>query len=113
MHALDTLNLQRRSALAAALALLSRAVAAEPDSVVVWNPLAHNRTDIVTVHVETPLAGAKVTDADSVRRAARGAGAPSGRRSRTPCRGRAASGTRRNVRTGPWGSRRPAVGRNR
>ena len=40
-------------------------MAAEPDSVVVWNPLAHNRTDIVTVRLETPVgAGAKMTDAD-------------------------------------------------
>ena len=33
-------------------------------SVVVWNPLAHSRTDIVTVHLETPVGGVKVTDAD-------------------------------------------------
>lgn len=51
------------AARSASLALLSRAVAAEPGSVVVWNPLAHNRTDIVTVHLETPVgAGVKLTD---------------------------------------------------
>jgi alpha-mannosidase len=38
-----------------ALALLSEAV---DGSVVVWNPLAHNRTDIVTVHLDRPFRGA-------------------------------------------------------
>ncbi|KAA0098754.1 alpha-mannosidase [Mycolicibacterium sp. P1-18] len=44
----------------AALSLLSTAVEA---SVVVWNPLAHRRTDVVTVRLQTPFAGA-VVDAD-------------------------------------------------
>ena len=35
-----------------ALMLLSRAVDGD---IVVWNPLVHNRTDIVTVHLEEPL----------------------------------------------------------
>ncbi|MCP9275329.1 glycoside hydrolase family 38 N-terminal domain-containing protein [Mycolicibacterium arenosum] len=43
-----------------ALALLSTAVDA---SVVVWNPLAHSRTDIVTVHLDEPFAGV-LLDAD-------------------------------------------------
>jgi alpha-mannosidase len=43
-----------------ALRLLSTAV---DGSVVVWNPLAHNRTDIVTMHLEVPYQGA-VIDAD-------------------------------------------------
>ena len=30
-------------------------------SVVVWNPLAHNRTDIVTVHLDEPFAGARAS----------------------------------------------------
>ncbi|WP_280827144.1 NEW3 domain-containing protein [Mycobacterium sp. OTB74] len=38
-----------------ALALLSRAVDGD---VVVWNPLAHNRTDVVTVYLDQPLQGA-------------------------------------------------------
>ena len=43
-----------------ALALLSRAV---HGSVVVWNTLAHNRTDVVTVHLEEPLGrGVQVLD---------------------------------------------------
>ncbi|HYB37562.1 MAG TPA: NEW3 domain-containing protein [Mycobacterium sp.] len=42
------------------LALLSRAVHAD---VVVWNPLAHKRTDIVTVRLDVPLgAGVRVVD---------------------------------------------------
>ncbi|MUL44739.1 alpha-mannosidase [Mycobacterium sp. CBMA293] len=49
-----------RSARDNAVALLSRAVDGE---VVVWNPLARNRTDIVTVHLNEPLAGS-VFDAD-------------------------------------------------
>ncbi|KQY07826.1 alpha-mannosidase [Mycobacterium sp. Root135] len=44
----------------AALGLLSTAV---DGSVVVWNPLAHNRTDVVTMHLDEPLTGA-VVDAD-------------------------------------------------
>ena len=43
-----------------ALALLSTAV---DGSVVVWNPLAHSRTDIVTVHLDEPFAGV-LLDAD-------------------------------------------------
>jgi alpha-mannosidase len=43
-----------------ALSLLSTAVDA---SIVVWNPLAHNRTDVVTVRLEEPFAGV-VLDAD-------------------------------------------------
>src|SRR6185436_15497539 len=44
----------------AALGLLSTAV---DGSVVVWNPLAHNRTDVVTMHLDEPLDGT-VVDAD-------------------------------------------------
>ncbi|MGH3636524.1 MAG: NEW3 domain-containing protein, partial [Mycobacterium sp.] len=43
-----------------ALALLSRAV---PGDVVVWNPLAHSRTDVVTARLDT---GARILDADGV-----------------------------------------------
>ena len=44
------------------LALLSSAVDGD---VVVWNPLAHNRTDVVTVRLEAPLgAGVRVLDHD-------------------------------------------------
>ncbi|APE19227.1 alpha-mannosidase [Mycobacterium sp. WY10] len=54
-----------------ALQLLSRAAASEPGSVVVWNPLAHKRTDIVTVELSTPLsAGATVVDSAGVSSAA-------------------------------------------
>ncbi|ORA38262.1 NEW3 domain-containing protein [Mycobacterium aquaticum] len=36
-------------------------------SVIVWNPLAHNRTDIVTVHLDTPLRGVLLdTDGSAV-----------------------------------------------
>jgi alpha-mannosidase len=42
------------------LALLSSAVDGD---VVVWNPLAHNRTDVVTVRLDT---GARILDADGV-----------------------------------------------
>jgi alpha-mannosidase len=46
-----------------ALGLLSRAVASGPESVVVWNSLAHERSDIVTVRLATALGpGVKVTD---------------------------------------------------
>ncbi|BBX09822.1 alpha-mannosidase [Mycolicibacterium aichiense] len=46
-----------------ALELLSRAVAPESGSVVVWNPLAHKRTDIVTAHLTTPVGpGVAVVD---------------------------------------------------
>ncbi|BBY28235.1 NEW3 domain-containing protein [Mycolicibacterium sediminis] len=43
-----------------ALGLLSSAVDGD---VVVWNPLAHNRTDVVTVHLDDAFAGV-VTDGD-------------------------------------------------
>jgi alpha-mannosidase len=47
------------------LALLSSAVAGAPDSVVVWNPLTHQRTDIVTARLDAPLgAGVRVLDGD-------------------------------------------------
>ncbi|WP_099249745.1 NEW3 domain-containing protein [Mycobacterium sp. shizuoka-1] len=50
-----------------ALQLLSRAAAAEPGSVVVWNPLAHKRTDIVTVQLATPIGpGVAVVDSAGV-----------------------------------------------
>ena len=53
------------AARAGALQLLSRAVATPAQSVVVWNPLAHNRTDIVTVHLDDPVdAAVRVLDAD-------------------------------------------------
>ncbi|MCV7177508.1 glycoside hydrolase family 38 N-terminal domain-containing protein [Mycolicibacterium sphagni] len=46
-----------------ALRLLSQAAAPEPGSVVVWNPLAHKRTDIVTAHLDTPVGpGVAVVD---------------------------------------------------
>jgi alpha-mannosidase len=46
------------------LAVLSRAVDAG-ESLMVWNPLAHNRTDVVTAHLDTPVGvGARVLDAD-------------------------------------------------
>ncbi|MEE6169238.1 MULTISPECIES: NEW3 domain-containing protein [unclassified Mycolicibacterium] len=36
-------------------------------SIVVWNPLAHNRTDVVTVHLDQPLSGVLVdTDGSEV-----------------------------------------------
>lgn len=48
-----------------ALSVLSSAVDAELPSVVVWNPLAHKRTGIVTVHLESPVGGSVVVlDAD-------------------------------------------------
>ena len=46
-----------RAAQGGALSVLSSAVRAELPSVVVWNPLAHNRTDIVTVHLDQPVDG--------------------------------------------------------
>ncbi|MEX1176323.1 MAG: NEW3 domain-containing protein, partial [Mycobacterium sp.] len=53
------------AARAGALEVLSRAVATVDRSVVVWNPLAHNRTDIVTVHLDVPVGpGVRVLDAD-------------------------------------------------
>ncbi|MGB3476110.1 MAG: alpha-mannosidase, partial [Mycobacterium sp.] len=49
-----------------ALAVLSGLVdSGDGDGVVVWNPVASDRTDIVTVHLETPLpAGARVVAPD-------------------------------------------------
>ena len=44
--------------------VLSSAVSTELPSVVVWNPLGHKRTDIVTVHLEEPV-GDAVTVLDS------------------------------------------------
>ncbi|MCV6968260.1 NEW3 domain-containing protein [Mycobacterium bohemicum] len=45
------------------LALLSGAVEARADAVVVWNPLAHGRTDVVTARLDPPLgAGVRVLD---------------------------------------------------
>ncbi|MCX6485023.1 MAG: NEW3 domain-containing protein, partial [Mycobacterium sp.] len=59
------------AARAGALGLLSRAVATPVQSVVVWNPLAHNRTDIVTVHLEDPVGPAvRVLDTDGAEVAA-------------------------------------------
>lgn len=54
-----------RSARAGALDLLSRAVAPSAGSLVVWNPLAHNRTDIVHAQLEKPVrTGVTVVDSD-------------------------------------------------
>ena len=50
------------SSRSAALGVLTRAVDTPADSVVVWNPLAHNRTDIVTVRLDEPVAGVRVLD---------------------------------------------------
>ncbi len=57
-----------RAARGGALSVLSSAVEAELPSVVVWNPLAHNRTDIVTVHLDEPVgASAAVLDSAGAR----------------------------------------------
>lgn len=49
------------------LALLSGAIDSPAQAVVVWNPLAHPRTDVVTVRLDPPLgAGVRVLDADGV-----------------------------------------------
>ncbi|AKK30263.1 NEW3 domain-containing protein [Mycobacterium sp. EPa45] len=54
-----------------ALQLLSRATAPEAESVVVWNPLAHKRTDMVTVELATPVGpGVAVVDSAGVSRPA-------------------------------------------
>ncbi|MBJ7400979.1 NEW3 domain-containing protein [Mycolicibacterium sp.] len=54
-----------------ALELLSRAVRTSSRSVVVWNPLAHNRTDIVTVRLDEPVGpSVQVLDADGTEVAA-------------------------------------------
>ncbi len=53
-----------RTTRSAALRLLSQAVAADPGTVVVWNPLGHSRTDIVTAQLPEPIGpGAAVLDA--------------------------------------------------
>lgn len=53
------------------LRLLSGAVAASHDRVVVWNPLTQRRTDIVTARVDPPLqAGVRVFDPDGAEVAA-------------------------------------------
>ncbi|OKH81056.1 alpha-mannosidase [Mycobacterium sp. ST-F2] len=49
-----------RTARDTAVALLSRAVDGD---IVVWNPLAHSRTDVVTVHLDEPVRGS-VVDTD-------------------------------------------------
>ena len=55
------------AARSASLGLLSRAVHTSDRSVVVWNPLAHNRTDIVTVRLDEPVGSAVwVFDADGL-----------------------------------------------
>ncbi len=41
-----------------ALRVLSSVVAGAARSIVVWNPLAHNRTEIVTVHLDQPVSPA-------------------------------------------------------
>ncbi|MBI2697137.1 NEW3 domain-containing protein [Mycobacterium nebraskense] len=47
------------------LALLSRAVGVVEGDVIVWNPLAQRRTDVVTARIDPPLAaGVRVLDAD-------------------------------------------------
>lgn len=48
-----------------ALALLSGAIDSPAQAVVVWNPLAHPRTDVVTARLDPPAgAGVRVLDAD-------------------------------------------------
>ena len=54
-----------RAARDAALRVLTSAVAGER-SVVVWNPLAHNRTDVATVQLDSPVSGVCVVDSDGV-----------------------------------------------
>ena len=46
----------------AALGVLTGAVDTPAHSVVVWNPLAHNRSDIVTVRLDDPVTGVRVLD---------------------------------------------------
>ena len=53
-----------QAARGAALNVLTAAVSTVDHSVVVWNPLAHNRTDIVTARLEQPVAGVRVLDSD-------------------------------------------------
>ena len=51
-----------------ALGVLSSAVRADVPSVVVWNPLAHSRSDIVTVHLDEPVGeGVAVLDSSGAR----------------------------------------------
>ena len=53
-----------RAARGNALAVLSAGVHTDEPAVVVWNPLAHNRSDIVTLHLDEPV-GPSVTVLDS------------------------------------------------
>lgn len=53
-----------RTTRAGALAVLSSAVTADLPSIVVWNPLGHNRTDVVTVRLDEPV-GPSVVVLDS------------------------------------------------
>ena len=60
-----------RAARSGALRLLSTAVASETGSIVVWNPLAHRRTDVVTVHLESPIGpSVRVVDSNGAQTAA-------------------------------------------
>jgi alpha-mannosidase len=57
-----------RSARSNALAVLSRAVSADLPAVLVWSPLGHKRTDIVTVRLDEPVGlGVTVLDANGAR----------------------------------------------
>ena len=53
-----------RAARSGALRLLSASAASAADSIVVWNPLAHKRTDVVKVHLDSPI-GPSVRVVDS------------------------------------------------
>ena len=71
---------------------------------VVWNPLAHNRTDVVTVHLDDAFAGAVVDadgtelpTADRARRALRELAGP-----RRPVAGLALLPLRRPARSAEW-----------
>ena len=55
-----------RCARAGALSLITRALTTADDSVVVWNPLAHSRTDVVTAHFDEPVGAIRVVGADGV-----------------------------------------------
>ncbi|MGY4712337.1 glycoside hydrolase family 38 N-terminal domain-containing protein [Mycolicibacterium sp. CBM1] len=51
----------------ASLELMSQAVAPAPGCVVVWNPLGHKRTDVVTVRLDEPVdSGVSVLDSTGV-----------------------------------------------
>ena len=52
-----------RAARANALEVLSSAVDTAQPTFVVWNPLAHNRTDVVTAHLAEPVRGVTILDA--------------------------------------------------